>query len=86
VPTPHLDGKHVVFGEVVSGMDVVRAMEAVEVAPGDSRPRQVVAIEDCGELPADYNPATATAVRSSDAAAAVGDASTSGEALGTLSA
>lgn len=77
-----------VFGEVVSGMEVVRAMEAVEVAPGDSRPRQEVAIEDCGELPADYNPAASTAVPSSDAraAAAVADAAASGETLGTATA
>jgi peptidyl-prolyl cis-trans isomerase B (cyclophilin B) len=28
VPTPHLDGKHTIFGEVVDGMDTVRALEA----------------------------------------------------------
>jgi cyclophilin family peptidyl-prolyl cis-trans isomerase len=50
VPTPHLDKKHVVFGEVVEGYEVVQAMEDVDVAPGDNRPRSEVVIEDCGYL------------------------------------
>ena len=36
VPTPHLNGKHVVFGEVVAGMDVVRRIEAVETLANDA--------------------------------------------------
>ena len=50
VPTPHLNGKHTVFGEVVSGMDVVRRIEQVETMP-DNKPHatQRVVIVDCGE-------------------------------------
>lgn len=48
--TPHLDGRHVVFGKVVDGMDVVRAIEAAPTGPGD-KPEADVVIVDCGELP-----------------------------------
>jgi len=50
VPTPHLDGKHVVFGEVVSGKSVVRQVENIAVGANDT-PEQVCVIEDCGEVP-----------------------------------
>ena len=46
--TEWLDNKHVVFGHVVEGMDVVRNMEKIGTQSGKtSRP---VVIADCGEL------------------------------------
>merc|ERR1712160_223232 len=36
--TPHLDGKHVVFGQVTAGYDVIEKVEAV--GSGAGRPRR----------------------------------------------
>ncbi|XP_077991180.1 peptidyl-prolyl cis-trans isomerase E-like [Glandiceps talaboti] len=46
--TDWLDGKHVVFGKVIDGMDVVRKMEATGTKSG--KPSQKVVITECGEL------------------------------------
>jgi cyclophilin family peptidyl-prolyl cis-trans isomerase len=47
--TPHLDGKHVAFGKVVSGMPTVMKMLSVELDGRDRPvPMQRVVIYDCG--------------------------------------
>ncbi|GIM00486.1 hypothetical protein Vretimale_5283, partial [Volvox reticuliferus] len=49
VDTPWLNGRHVVFGRVLEGMDVVRALEDVTV-DRSARPTQPVVIDNCGLL------------------------------------
>ncbi|KAI9692527.1 MAG: peptidyl-prolyl cis-trans isomerase cpr6 [Bathelium mastoideum] len=48
VETPHLDGKHVVFGEVINGKSIVRQIENLPTK--SDKPNKDVIIEDCGEL------------------------------------
>ncbi|HUS39858.1 MAG: peptidylprolyl isomerase [Pirellulales bacterium] len=48
VATPWLDGKHVVFGRVVEGLDVVKKVEALGSRDGTTRAS--VEIADCGEI------------------------------------
>ncbi|KAH6617258.1 cyclophilin-like domain-containing protein [Chaetomium tenue] len=48
VATPHLDSKHVVFGEVLSGKSVVRQIENLRTQ--SDKPIKDAVIADCGEL------------------------------------
>ena len=49
IKTSWLDGKHVVFGKVIEGLDVVDAVEKTGTQSGTTT--VVVKISDSGELP-----------------------------------
>jgi cyclophilin family peptidyl-prolyl cis-trans isomerase len=48
VVTTWLDGKHVVFGEVTEGTDIVKKIEALGSSSG--KPEKKIVIESCGQL------------------------------------
>ena len=45
-PTPHLDKKHTVFGNLVGGDEVLDALEKLPVKPGTERPAKPVRITE----------------------------------------
>eukprot|EP00536_Pseudo-nitzschia_multiseries_P004893 jgi/Psemu1/189300/e_gw1.86.101.1 len=47
---PYLNGKHVVFGEVLEGMEVLEELSKVEINPKTSRPVPSIAISACGAI------------------------------------
>lgn len=48
VPCPWLDGKHVVFGKVLEGLEIVKKIESF--GSGSGKPSKKVIIADCGQL------------------------------------
>ena len=48
VPTPHLDGKHCVFGKVSKGIELLDVLEAV--GSGTGKTTQPAYISNCGQL------------------------------------
>jgi cyclophilin family peptidyl-prolyl cis-trans isomerase len=60
VATPHLNGKHVVFGKVVEGLDIVRSIERCGSDSG--KPSMPIKITKSGEVV----PAPAAVKRSAD--------------------
>jgi peptidyl-prolyl isomerase H (cyclophilin H) len=45
-----LDGKHVVFGQVIEGMKVVRTIENTPVIAANNKPKLPVVITQCGQF------------------------------------
>ncbi|KIV96399.1 hypothetical protein, variant 2 [Exophiala mesophila] len=63
VKTPHLDGKHVVFGEVINGKNIVRKIENLPTQ--SDKPVHDVVVSDCGQLEGSaYSAATEKALDS----------------------
>lgn len=69
--TPHLDGKHVVFGEVVEGMELLAEIEKEGSKSG--KPSSKVTIRDCNEVGAAPRTITPTVIHASAPAKRLGD-------------
>ena len=55
-PTEWLDGKHVVFGIVLSGFEIINKIENLETDPDNNKPKLNVIIKKCGFIkPSDDN-------------------------------
>ncbi|KAJ2489445.1 Peptidyl-prolyl cis-trans isomerase B, partial [Coemansia sp. RSA 2049] len=52
VTTSWLDGRHVVFGKIMEGMDIVHEIENTPTSAGD-KPKEDVVIADSGEVAID---------------------------------
>lgn len=51
MPTPHLDGKHVVFGKVVDGIEVIEKLDKTKTGRrGRDVPDMDVVVAQCGEM------------------------------------
>ena len=48
-PCTHLDGKHVIFGEVLEGVEILDKLENLSTNQND-KPYQPVTIIECGEI------------------------------------
>jgi len=50
-----LDGRHVVFGEVVEGFNVLKQLEAIGTRTERGIPKKKAVIVDCGEIKDEEN-------------------------------
>ena len=76
---PQFDYRHVVFGKVVKGMDIVHRIQSLPRDRRTQRPLQPVVIEDCGQLGAPVAEADDAAPAPSGAAAAPAPAAAEAE-------